>query len=364
MGRISFALAGALVLSTASPAFAQGPPPKALVIVLEDPAGELHPEAVRAAIARELDEAVVLAGDPRAADTAGTLRVRVDGATRKLTMRYDRPEGPVERTIDLPPGAENAERATALLAGNLVRDEGDEVASELRGDANAERAERAKAEAAADVAAEERLGKALAFEDKRSHGWNTAADISEGMGLGLLGGSLAVAIAEPQAQDLSGILLYSSLVFMTGTGLVRGGDFTDLTTTFESGRAAREKPDLLVRDVEQAWWRSAQREARLRRVAGWIGLVAGMGGAAVATWFLTQDQGPAAAFDPSFVGLAIADAALMGVGFLYVLTPGPLESAWNRYKSAPAPSVGSISFVPFAAPLAGGGSVVGVSGRF
>lgn len=129
------------------------PPPPAEVVgdrlvleVTREPGAPLDPEALRAAIARELRVEVALA----APEVAGRGTIRVRAGDKKATVSFGRDEAPaVERTVELPKAAPVATELVALLVANLVVDEASPLVEGLR-----QRA-KAKADAEAKAAAPE-----------------------------------------------------------------------------------------------------------------------------------------------------------------------------------------------------------------
>ncbi len=149
-------LALALALTAAAPqAFADEPAPEAarphkLVVRVNAPPNTVSPQAVRAAVARELGVEVHETG--AANDSA--LEVRVIATPRSARVEYVSREGKrVIRTIDLPQDPDRAAETIGLLAGNLVRDEASELLRSLQKPAPAPAAASAPAPASASAPA-------------------------------------------------------------------------------------------------------------------------------------------------------------------------------------------------------------------
>lgn len=105
-------------------------PTEDILLVLEGAPGNLDPERVRAAIARELGVRITLAAQP--ASGASTLTLHGDVRSH-IRLSYRSGDGRVtEREIDLPSEPDRAEEVVALLAGNLVRDEAAELGAALK----------------------------------------------------------------------------------------------------------------------------------------------------------------------------------------------------------------------------------------
>jgi hypothetical protein len=129
---VSFA---ASALAVARPATAQTPPPVTVLEVHAPPAA-ISPEALREAVAHELGALVVMPVDPAAtaATPAGAAHLTiVFDAARRLVLTYRDASGrEVFRTVAQPSDPTAAVALIAFLAGNLARNETDQVLDELR----------------------------------------------------------------------------------------------------------------------------------------------------------------------------------------------------------------------------------------
>ncbi|MDI3289118.1 hypothetical protein [Polyangium sp. 15x6] len=129
--RVSLLAAGPLAISTyAGAALAEEPASSAVVLVVEGLPWDVDPEAVRAAIGREIGKTVVLSGAAPAGKASFVLRGE-GGRRVTLTYRAGGEGASVGRTIDLPDDSDRAAETLALLAGNLARDEAAELAALL-----------------------------------------------------------------------------------------------------------------------------------------------------------------------------------------------------------------------------------------
>ncbi|WP_437594833.1 LA_2272 family surface repeat-containing protein [Sorangium sp. So ce1000] len=127
------ALAAAAVFAaiSAPPAdvLAEEPSTAGVDLVVDGAPWTLDPDAVSAAVGRELGGGVTLAPAAVAGRPTLVLRGEPDG---RVTLTYRAPDGRrIERTIDVPEDPDRAAEAIALLAGNLVRDEAAELAAAL-----------------------------------------------------------------------------------------------------------------------------------------------------------------------------------------------------------------------------------------
>ncbi|MGK3993164.1 LA_2272 family surface repeat-containing protein [Sorangium sp. So ce1024] len=127
----AIAAAGVFAAASALPASALAAEPSAagVELVVDGVSWTLDPEAVRAAVGRELGGPVTVVGAANAGRPTLVLRGEPDG---RVTLTYSAGDGRhIGRTIDVPEDPDRAAEAIALLAGNLVRDEAAELAAAL-----------------------------------------------------------------------------------------------------------------------------------------------------------------------------------------------------------------------------------------
>ncbi|WP_437643331.1 LA_2272 family surface repeat-containing protein [Sorangium sp. So ce362] len=125
----SLAAAGAFAAISAPPArvLAEAPSAVGVELVVDGAPWTLDPDAVRAAVGRELGASVTLASAATAGRPTLVVRGEPDG---RITLSYSAADDRrIERTIDVPEDPDRAAEAIALLAGNLVRDEAAELAA-------------------------------------------------------------------------------------------------------------------------------------------------------------------------------------------------------------------------------------------
>jgi hypothetical protein len=129
------ALAVAVAAWTVAPAaFAQDPPasPPPVVVNVQPGVPALSPDALRDAIARELGVPAVAPTSAPATGVRGTLTVALDPERRILITYRDAAGHEVWRVISRPTDAAAALATIAFIAGNLARQEADELAAQLR----------------------------------------------------------------------------------------------------------------------------------------------------------------------------------------------------------------------------------------
>jgi tetratricopeptide (TPR) repeat protein len=123
-------LSGLILLVGAASAGASPP-----IVTVEVSAAGQEPEALRAAVGRELAMSAVSPEDPRAGAATGHLSIVVRATEKTLTVSYWKAERSVavSRTVTLPDlaGRQVAE-SSAFLAGNVARDQAGELLETLR----------------------------------------------------------------------------------------------------------------------------------------------------------------------------------------------------------------------------------------
>jgi len=103
-----------------------------LVVIVEGDAGEWSSE-LRQAIARELRTEAVTPDDPKAKTARGTVVLSLSTANEELVVRYRPVQGSeISRRVRAPEDHARLVRASALLTGNLVRNEAEEILAAAR----------------------------------------------------------------------------------------------------------------------------------------------------------------------------------------------------------------------------------------
>jgi hypothetical protein len=257
---------------------AQGPPGE--VVVVEVPGAPADAAALRSAIGAELGADAVPPTDPRAASARGTLVVGVDA--HRLTVSYRTRSEPVERTVDLPGDPAAALRAVVVLAGNLARDEGTELAAELR---HAQPASPAPAPAGSARKAEEmarddeaqleaiRLQATLDYYARQDRSGRLAASWTA-LGLGAVGIGTGLAITNVNRYttpyDPTGALILTvggALAVDSLIGFTTSSRLEDLAAYNRHGGGETS--------TEEAWVRAASSEHSRRHTLGILNVILG-----------------------------------------------------------------------------------------
>ncbi len=357
------------------------------VVVDVDPRlSEIDAAKLRAAIGAELSAQALAPGDPGAAQARGTITVSIERAAHTLVVSYREQGAPVERSIDLPRDAKSVARAAVLLAGNLARDQAQELLAELRkkeapeGSGQAEATpltatpERGRADSAVDtqLAGEardvERIGAMLASAADSSRSGRTAVAWAV-IGAGLLAEAGGIYLGVSGHSDAGLVLDFGSLaLFPIGFSLLPNGRLDQLRTYYDEDRALG-RPAWMVRDdVERLWVREAQSEHRSRRFAGWFGTLGGafmltVGGIAIADTASNGADHSQLAWES---GALLCGLTTVAWGVQNLNSDGPVESALHDYELASArhvPVSGQLDVGPRLSLVSGGG-VLGVGGRF
>jgi hypothetical protein len=338
----------ALAVVLGVPGTAQGDnSPKPVIVVSVTPGDpELDANAVRDAIARELGADAVAPDDPRAGQSRGTVVLGVDRDGRKLAVEYTARSVPLRREVELPSDPKKVMRAAVALAGNLARDEGSELAAELRRKhpppiAVGVLPPPSHPEATPDVETgpqapdDARLASTLDYFAERDRRARLAVSWTA-LGAGFA--FLAVGVYANTQGDVpwmiggyggAGVLALSSLV-----GFASASSFEDLADYHKRGAGPEA--------TEQEWVRRASSERAVRHASGWIGVVGGCAGAtAVLIWHATEGRSsPARSFDGMEAAILGLDAFDVLMGVFVLSTEGPLESALHAYERAAGRSLG------------------------
>jgi len=124
LGRIALLLCA---LSVAAPARATDPAAEPIALVLHSESAELSFDALALALGKELNVPTVASGSPSSASARGVLTVTYHPQTKELVVSYsDAARGTVTRVVPAPDRESEVPELTALVAGNLVRDQASE----------------------------------------------------------------------------------------------------------------------------------------------------------------------------------------------------------------------------------------------
>ncbi|WP_394843979.1 hypothetical protein LZC95_43860 [Pendulispora brunnea] len=125
-------LAIALALACGVRAAGAEPDARPVVVIVEGDAGAWSSE-LRQAIARELRAEAVAPDDPKAQSARGTVTLSLSTANEELVVRYRPIQGnEISRRVRVPEDRARVVRASALLTGNLVRNEAEEILAAAR----------------------------------------------------------------------------------------------------------------------------------------------------------------------------------------------------------------------------------------
>lgn len=257
-----------------------------LPIVVVDVSGDgLDAAHTRKMLEHELSVTAVAPDDPRAANAEGRIDVSTDAKEHKLTVRYQKVDNPVERTIDLPADAARTESEAVFLAGNLARDEAGELAPAKKPDKPPPPPPSVK-----DLLSTEddrRLATMRAFLTQSSAD-ERAANIRAGVAeVAIAGALLAPGIvlwARGGASEEANGFANAAAIF--GTGLLARGivslaiqrdPFEPFHKQIREAEAKGTHSGEVIADVEREWAAAADGASRWRKIGGSIllGLAAG-----------------------------------------------------------------------------------------
>jgi hypothetical protein len=335
-----------------------------LPVVVVDVGGDrLDPSHTRELVAKELSVEAVAPDDPRASEATG--RVEVVTSYEKLTVRYRKVDGPVERSIALAKDSARAEIDAAYLAGNLARDE----ASELVGQNGQKEKPAAPAQPASVVAQWNDDARDLA----QMRGFLTQSAEEQKIGRRRAGITQIVtsaaflapatylwtvddASSEAKSFRLSATVI-GSLVLLSGIGSLTfaSGDIEAVAKRASEHEAKGTPAAETMADVEKEWAKRAQYARTARLAMGYLTIIGGglsvaLGGAVLA----------ANASDDSRYGFgtsAISTGSFMiFYGAWNLIDESGIETSYRLWRTVKrTPDDGPrVSFG--AAPLPGGGA--------
>jgi hypothetical protein len=344
------------------------------VIVVDVVGDALDAGALRETIGRELNATTVAADDPRAATADGRLTIDAKEIGGPMTVRYQTLGAPVSRTVMLPMNPKNAQRAAVFMAGNLARDEANDVLTgmstpEKKAEKKEEEAKEppkpppTPEETAASQAEYARVQRALAhFSLEARKTRRTEAALLGAYALLAIPGGIWV-FAKLDGEDprrLGGITLASSGAMAGGIAVLSllglpADPHEKLQAELGARAAAGDAPVLLLEKAERDWATAAEESRRSRHVGGGI-LVAVSAlsiGMSVAVANRTDTKAIAASY-----GLMASGGISFVLGAHLLLVESPVETSWNTYRAMKGGGTprGASPFRPFAgiSPLPGG----------
>jgi hypothetical protein len=309
--------------------------------------------------------------------------VAIDHAADTLLVSWRENGQEIWRRMDLPRRRALVERATVLLAGNLARNEADELAAELRGDSKDAQFAALKRKIEAEDAAEEdedehavdRLHDVLAHAEASNRVRRTANAWLTGLGfasLGIGGGIGVYGLVSPQQPAWAKNFLFygldAHLAFLATAALVRPGSFDGIRRAFVA--ASRDGSPRSVRDAtEHAWLYVADAESNNRRVVGWFEAVGGVLLVGIdASWIVSLTKTPqnSMGFGPAVTSMA---AGVLGAasGISLITTDGPVASALHEYERSSWHTVRLVETTGLLSPVVvptPGGAMFGLEGSF
>jgi hypothetical protein len=328
-----------------------------LPVVVVDVAGEdLDPAHTRSLVAKELEVDAVAADDPRAADATGRVDIVEKGG--KLTVRYRKVDGPVERSIPVASDPARAELDAAYLAGNLARDE----ASELTPKAPEKPAVQVAEPASPWSDDDHRYAQLRAYvtdlsNDARSTSVRAGALFATAGALLLAPGIYIAAKGDLDEPNGGGIALASFAtggVFLTIgviAMIVKGDPYEPLAKTVREQDAKKASSEDAIAAVEAEWKTQVASEQSARRTSAILSFV--LAGLSIGTASVLLAAGED--IDPGLTTYIMAGGAVNVItGVASVLSEGPMERAhrqWHSVSNADVPKVGF-----GIAPTIGGGS--------
>ena len=323
-----------------------------LVVAVAPDAKELDAAELRAAIGKELGVDAIAPRDARATQAEGRIDVSIDREAHQLVVSYGGGAEPLVRRVELPGSDDAVSRAAVFLAGNLARDEANDLAEQLR---------KTKAEEQEEVAEAEGLGKLLADAARDDRSLRQIAGGSL-IGAGVVAAGTATLLGltgNTYVPSLYGVGLFG--LIPVGVHLLRTPSSLEEVSAYYEERRDSDGLTAELRDrVERRWAQQATRARSFRRGAGISLLITGAAQVAVgaALWAI-----PTRSVPDDAVFLA-SGAIFVGIGLVALTTKASVESRLEDYERGTRRAIPASEVSLRLAPAAGGGLTVGVEGRF
>jgi hypothetical protein len=332
----------ALGLLVAGAARADGAPRQVVVVDVDAAASAIDAASLRAAIAKDLNADAVAPDDARAAQARGTIHVALGGDHRALVVSYlARPEA-VTRTVEVPADPPAIERAAVILASNLARSEGSQIAADLR----AQRAAALPADAQATPGANaapvgpgrddaERAAVQRVEADRLQRTLDYLAEREKGSRLAFAWTALGVGAAEIGAGAYISTLHPTDgwswyVPSAIGAALVIGGGLTFLEDSPFERLAAYDRAGGGMERTEETWARWAHGQQTRRRVGGILLVAVGSLCLGLSVWDYASNLSSTSHFSTDYLAVVSTIDILLGA---YVLaTDSPFEAALHEYE--------------------------------
>ncbi len=308
--------------------------PTGRVVVVEIAGDIEEPDALRQAIGAELHATAVVPNDPLATSARGTLTIDMRGADKRVSATYRALGAPVSRTVDLPEDPARARNVAVLLAGNVARQEADELLGGMKSTPPPPASEED-----VDLARLRAILGELRTSDVDLRTWLGVGSLIEGGISGAVGTAYLLQGGSNQKHTRS------AGIYFTVHGALNVGIGALLLTTLRGSyekmaneldmRARTEGAASAVRVVEGRW-ESRAAEARMeRRSAGWLGLVVGSlgAGASLAIPALVPDSQEERSLAPISYGLFTLNVLLVTQSIGLLATPTAVEQSWLSYRT-------------------------------
>jgi hypothetical protein len=326
-----------------------------VVVHLEESAAAFDAEKLRAALAEELHATVVFPEDPRASGAKGTLTIEAAPAKHAMRITYAARTTPTVRTVVLPEGADAARREAVLVAGNLARDEGAELARELR--KKQEPPPGPSAPAKPSRIAVRRVLEQYAAQDRAFR--RAAVFGTLGVGVAGIGVGTAVYAGGDRPVGTSILVIGVAVTAYAGLGYALAPD-----SPFDTllGRAALQSGEL-----DELWAQAAADEHSERRYEAIFGFIGAGVMTGLGTWALIDDRtwGSDRKENGALLLAVGAGAGLASV--MVAATDGPLERGLRVYERTIGQPVAprAASTAPrFAVAPVPGGAIAALGGVF
>lgn len=338
--------------------------PTGAVIVVEVEGDIEDRDALRNAIGAELHATAVGADDPRATSARGTLTIEARGADKRVSATYRSLGAPVSRTVDLPDDPTRARNVAVLLAGNVARQEADELLGRMKAPQPAVVAAVPQASDAADLARLRAMLRDFASDHRRGRIVQGLSFLGMGaLELGIGAWHLSEGGAYRERAGL-GFVVWGTIDGLFGVlDLAGASRYEDLTDALEKDVRAGVAPEKALARGEERWARAADEAKRARRLGGGLGAAfgaLGLGLGLARPVILSESTREREDSSVAISMVAVGGVSLV-VGITQLVIPSGIEQSWDVYQRMKAPPAfrPSVGFTPTP-----GGATIGMGFTF
>jgi hypothetical protein len=349
-------LASGLVAVFAKEARAAEENQEIVVVQVDASAASLDAEKLRAALAEELGAIAVSPQDPRAVGAKGTLTIEASPGKHAMRITYVARATPTVRSVVLPDDPDAARREAVLVAGNLARDEGAELARELR-----EKSKKTEPPSVTGNGAfrpsRVDVAEVLEYYVRQEQAYKRALLIS-GLGVGVVSSAVGFAVWSQDDKKTGNALVgfgvgaaaYAGILY----ALAPESPYEALSTRARS----------LQLELDDAWGQATETERRERRSGAIVSFVVSGLAAGVGSWALLDDKTWGVGRVQNGIGLLVLGAVAGISGVFLATTDGPIESGFRVFEKTTGRHPPQAARLRLDVAPVAGGALAGIGGVF